>query len=149
MKTVPIKANIASLTWLSGVWQSKQNVNWIEEFWSIPKDNVILGTARLHDSTGLIHTDLTWIIEENQYIYSKFRRYDSKFRAYTHLFEPIRFDLVELRENYAVFHCPEPGNNAWMVYERTEAILIGKFLFGDELEVLHTHSLVLSSKILP
>jgi len=149
VKTVPIKANILALAWLSGIWQADHSQGWTEEFWSTPKDNVLLGTARFHDQTGLLHTDLTWIVEEDQKIHSHFRRYDNKFRPYPHLIEPIRFDLVELKENYAVFYCTEPDTDAWMIYERNSSTLIGTFIFGSNLEVMTSYSLSLSPTASP
>jgi hypothetical protein len=148
VKTVPIHAEIASLAWMSGLWQSEQDTTWTEEFWSIPKDMVMLGTARLHNQTGLVHTDLTWFIEDERKVHSQFRRFDKKFRPFSHLIEPIRFDLVEIRDNYAVFYCSEPDSNAWMVYERKGSSLHGTFYFGDDLNVMYAYRLVLKSMVL-
>lgn len=144
LPTKSVNACVHDLRWMVGHWQGHYAEGWGEETWNDIHDNIIIGTSRCHNETGLKHTDLTWIIQDKGTVQTVFRRFDSNFRPLEHLAEPICFDLVECHLNHALFYNAGADGDAWMLYQREGDTLIGKFFFGDPKELMHSYEFTLA-----
>ncbi len=107
-----IPAKIADVAWIAGHWETKRQGSILQEHWSEPAGDSMMGMFRW------LKKDKTWIYEllaireENGSLVFRFRHFSDKLHAWEEKEKPLMFRLVSLTEREAVFENPsgdDPG----------------------------------------
>ena len=103
---------IEKLDWLTGTWGMEKWGGEMEEWWSSPAGNVIIGAFVFTIEDTVNFTEHFEIIENNGQLTMKLKHFDSSFSGWEEKDKYIEFPFVEMGDNYIKFED--------MLYERVD-----------------------------
>ena len=117
-----IAATVDQLAFISGDWQLTMGDDLLDEQWSEPSGDCLMGSFRWMKKDGLV-----WMYEfltmrnENDGVTMRFRHFDGELTAWEEKTEPLALRLVELSERRAAFkHYSGDGDPWTMVFHRVD-----------------------------
>lgn len=117
-----VEATVDQLAFISGDWQLPMGDDLLDEQWSEPSGDCLMGSFRWMKKDGLV-----WMYEfltmrnEADGVTMRFRHFDSELTAWEEKSEPISLRLTELAERRAVFeHFGGDGDPWTMVFHRVD-----------------------------
>lgn len=116
-------ANISELKWISGYWQGEAFGGLIEEVWSDPLGNSMMGMFKAIHGNQVSFYELITITEVNGSLLLRLKHFDKHMNGWEASDESLEFKLVKLEPHKVFFdgYTFELVNNFEMnVYVRSE-----------------------------
>jgi hypothetical protein len=113
-------AKIADVAWIAGHWESKRPAALLQEHWSEPAGDGMMGMFRW------LKKDKTWIYEilaireEGGSLVFRFRHFSDKMHAWEEKEKPLMFRLVSLTKREAVFENPSGDDPGRYIFSRPD-----------------------------
>ena len=106
---------LADAEWLAGQWRNGPDTkgDW-EEYWSTPRDGVMIGAFRLKQNTGQLYEFLL-IEEEKDGVWMRLRHYRGKMQEMEK--EPLRLKLISSADKKLVFENPDHDKPKRVTYQ--------------------------------
>ncbi|MBX3113278.1 MAG: hypothetical protein KF836_01815 [Fimbriimonadaceae bacterium] len=118
LPTTPISAEIDQLAFFAGHWQGTRGDAWVEEWWSAPKDNIMMGSFRMHSKGKLAFSEsIRLSITENS-VEMGLKHFSTDFTGWEEKNETTTFVLTAVKPNQAIFYHPDEKANSWIIYTR-------------------------------
>lgn len=115
------RAKIADVAWIAGHWEASLNGARLEEFWSNPGGDCMVGMFRwVKDGKVWIYELLT-IREEDDTLVFRFRHFSDEMDAWESKMEPLTYYLVSSSDREAVFENPASDSHRRYAFERADA----------------------------
>jgi len=99
----PPKANITDVAWIAGHWQGEAFGGTIEESWTPPLGNSMMGIFKLVNDGKTNFYEIIIISEEDETLVMKLKHFHSDLRGWEEKDEYIEAKLVKLETNKAYF----------------------------------------------
>ncbi len=115
-----VPAKIADVAWIAGHWETKRQGALLQEHWSEPAGDGMMGMFRW------LKKDKTWIYEllaireENGSLVFRFRHFSDKLHAWEEKEKPLMFRLVSLTKREAVFENPTGDNPGRYIFSKPD-----------------------------
>lgn len=94
---------IKEMSWLEGTYQGEKWGNYIEEVWSSPKGNNLIGMFRMMKGDKIIFTELIYIDELNGKTAMRLKHFDKMFAGREKSDETIDFPFISQSDKKIVF----------------------------------------------
>lgn len=101
-------SSLGDLTWLSGSWMLERPGNRLEEHWSAPAGNSMVGHFRWLRGDTLWITEHLSITEEEGGVFFRLRHFSSRMRPWEPDDDPFLYGLTEREPGRIVFEIVEP-----------------------------------------
>ncbi len=101
--TINSQSRIDKLSWLEGNWSAEKWGGTVEEYWSAPNGNTIIGMFRMIADGEIKFSEHFSIIENSDNITLKLKHFNADFTSWEKKDEYVEFPLIETGENYASF----------------------------------------------
>lgn len=121
-----VKASIADVAWIAGNWTKEDGEDRLEELWSEPRGDSMMGMFRWVKDGKVWIYELMTIREEPvgeagvPTLVFRFRHFSNDMNAWEPKNEPIAYRLVSLGDNEAVFENPSSGTHRRYSIHRTD-----------------------------
>lgn len=100
----PVEARVTDLAWMAGSWSGNALGGQVEEHWSTPRADTIMGMFRLVNGEGRATVyELLLIEQDGEHIAMRFRHFGPGHKAWEPLDQPLSFKVVRIGENEVVF----------------------------------------------
>lgn len=97
------QSKLEKLGWLEGSWTTEKWGGTVEEYWSAPAGNSVIGMFRLFNAEGVQFTE-HWIISEFEGKLSlRLRHFNPDFTSWEEKDEFVEFPFVEMGEHFIQF----------------------------------------------
>lgn len=130
LPTTPISAEISQLAFFAGHWQGTRGDAWVEEWWSAPRDNIMMGSFRMHSKGKLVFTESIRLSITEKSVEMGLKHFSTDFTGWEEKNETTTFVLTAVKPNQAIFYHPDEKGNSWIIYTRK----------GDEMTASLQHS---------
>ena len=116
-----IEATVQQLAWISGAWAGKGLGGTVEEHWTKPGGDSLVGAFRLIGADDKMKVCELLMIEQRgkQVVYS-FRHFGPGNKPWEELDKPLVFDLIRLTPNEAVFESSVQTDPKRLTYTHTD-----------------------------
>jgi hypothetical protein len=121
----PGSAALANLRFLEGTWRGQQGAFWIEEVWTAPAGNSLMGVARTLRGANPVDLELALLHQSEDMLVLHLRHFGAAADRLEERGPKIPYRLVRHAEDEAVFEAMGPDDVRRIVYRRD----------GDALEV--------------
>ena len=122
--------SLPDLKWLTGIWLGSNGDQYIEEHWSQPVANQLIGMFRmLQAGLPVFYEFMTIGLEENL-ISLSIKHFNPGLIGWEDKDQAVTYDLVQHESHELVFFKRQAVDSNWLVYRRT----------GSRLEVFFTDS---------
>jgi len=116
-----IEATVQQLAWISGAWAGKGLGGTVEEHWTKPAGDSIVGLFRLVGADDkLTVCELLMIEQRGKHVVYSFRHFGPGNKPWEDLDKPLTFDLIQLTSNEAVFESSVQNDPKRLTYTRTD-----------------------------
>lgn len=135
---MPPAVELAALSWLAGSWrggyEGRRGVDYVEEWWSQPTGESIMGAFRWVNPDGSPRMfELLTITKETDGVFLRLRHIDAKGVSWEEKDKPLTLKLSESGENRAVFErIDQTTVPAKVVYHRRGDVLAIDVIFPAE-----------------
>ena len=102
--SVVAAATIRDAAWLAGHWEGNALGGVVEEIWTEPRGNAMLGSFRLLRNDQPVFYELCLLIEEQGTLTYKVKHFHPDLTAWEDKDELTVFDLVKVEPNAMFFH---------------------------------------------
>lgn len=116
-RSVPV-SSVSRLSWLQGVWIGEDADRYMEEHWSTPKCNGLMGMFRLIQGGSPRFFELMTIDVGQGELVLRVKHFDPGLAGWEEKAESVEFSLVQLDGQKAVFFQRASSDLTWMVYHR-------------------------------
>ncbi len=118
--SVPIEATLPQIAWISDAWSGKGLGGTVEEHWTKPAGDSMVGLFRLVGADGkLTVCELLMIEQRGKHVVYRFRHFGPGHKPWEELDKPLVFDLIRLTPNEAVFESSVQTDPKRLTYTRT------------------------------
>ncbi len=115
-----IEATVQQLAWISGAWAGKGLGGTVEEHWTKPAGDSMVGVFRLIGADQkMIVCELLLIEQRGKHVVYSFRHFGPGNKPWEELDKPLVFDLIRLTPNEAVFESSVQTDPKRLTYTRT------------------------------
>jgi hypothetical protein len=97
------QSKIENLKWLEGNWTTEKWGGTVEEYWSAPNANTIIGMFRFLNEEGVQFTEHWMLSEIEGNPVLRLRHFNPDFTSWEEKDEYVEFSFVEMGENYIQF----------------------------------------------
>ncbi len=112
-----IKATVQQLAWISGAWAGKGLGGTVEEHWTKPSGDSMVGVFRLVGADDKLNVcELLMIEQWDKHVVYSFRHFGPGNKPWEELDKPLTFDLIRLTPNEAVFESSVQTNPKRLTY---------------------------------
>ncbi|MDZ7764596.1 MAG: DUF6265 family protein [Melioribacteraceae bacterium] len=94
---------IEKLNFLQGNWTSEKWGGIIEEYWSAPNGNTLIGMFRFIKDGELQFSEHFMVTEQNNTLTLKLRHFNPDFTGWEDQYSYVEFPLVNIEENFVEF----------------------------------------------
>lgn len=103
--SIPVHSQelINKLDWLEGSWVTEKWGGVMEEYWSAPSGNTIIGMYRFTVNDTVNFTEHFMIIEEEGNLILKLKHFDKNFHGWEEKNKYVEFPFIEMKNNYVKF----------------------------------------------
>ena len=117
------------LTWLSGIWIGSDGDQHIEEHWSYPVSDEMIGMFRMvKQEKPVFYEFMTLGLEDNGFIL-KIKHFSPGLIGWEEINQSVIYDMVQQKEGEVVFHKRQSEEPNWMIYRLNESKL--EVFFAD------------------
>lgn len=113
------------MAWITGEWVGGDEDSLIEEHWSVPAGDSMMGMFRLLQGGEVVFYEFMSIEGSPKGPVLRIKHYHQALKGWEEKDDSVVFDLIELGELRAVFETEVEGDPEQLVYERA----------GDELVI--------------
>lgn len=115
---VSAPAELTDVEWLAGAWTRDQPGERLDEHWSPPAANSMVGHFRWVSSGQLRLTELLTITEEDGEVIFRLRHFSARMRPWEAQDDPFTYRLSDRSDSHAVFRSTEirPGRPHRFIY---------------------------------
>lgn len=117
---VVVKASIADVAWIAGEWANEDGSNRLEESWSVPRGDSMIGMFRWLKGGKVWIYELLAIREEDETLVFRFRHFSNEMSAWESKTEPLTYRLASLSDNEAVFENASSESHRRYSFRRTD-----------------------------
>ncbi len=119
-------ASLADLAWIQGHWILERNGDLLEEIWSAPEGNSMMGMFRWVKKGGKVWLfELMTISQEGNKVLYRFRHFGGDLKAWEEKEKPLSFQLKSVAENEAIFEgLPEQKMRRYRFQKQGENSLV-------------------------
>lgn len=119
LPTRPLAAvSVSPLSWLQGVWVGEDADRSMEEHWSAPRCDGLMGMFRLIQGGSPRFFELMTIDVEQGALVFRVKHFNPGLVGWEERTESVEFSLVQLEGQKAVFFQRASSDHTWMVYHR-------------------------------
>lgn len=119
--SAPIEATLQQIEWISGAWEGKGLGGTVEEHWTKPAGDSMVGLFRLVGADGkLTVCELLMIEQRGKHVVYSFRHFGPGHKPWEELDKPLVFDLIRLTPNEAVFESSVQTDPKRLTYTRKD-----------------------------
>ena len=124
--TVAAKAPkaLTDLAWIAGDWVGDQGGAWIQEMWSQPEGDTMMGMFRLVQDGQLVFTEFMSIEQADGDPVLRIKHFDPGLLGWEEKQESMIFELKELTPGKVVFETEMEGHPEYLTYERNGDTLV-------------------------
>ena len=97
------KANIQDIAWMEGYWQGNAFGGEVEEIWSAPMGNAMMGSFRLVSEGKSSFYEIMTFIEEEHSIMFRLKHFHGDLKGWEEKDETVDFPLIAMNDNRAYF----------------------------------------------
>jgi hypothetical protein len=118
-ETGSVRSSLADLAWLAGSWRLEGPGQFLEERWSPPVGNAMVGHFRWVRGDALWMTELLTIAEEEGEVIFRLRHFSDRMRPWEDPDDPFVYRLTEREPGRVAFTIaePRPGRPDRFIYE--------------------------------
>ena len=98
------EATLSDVSWISGYWKGEALGGIIEEIWSDPYGNSMMGSFKLVSEGKVSFYELCTISEENNTLILRIKHFSSDLKGWEEKDDSEEFKLVKLDKNKAYFN---------------------------------------------
>ena len=119
-----IEATLQQIAWISGAWDGKGLGGTVEEHWTKPAGDSMVGLFRLVGADDkLTVCELLMIEQRGKHVVYSFRHFGPGHKPWEELDKPLVFDLIRLTPNEAVFESSVQTDPKRLTYTRKDDTL--------------------------
>lgn len=111
---------IADVAWIAGHWGTKIKESQLEEIWSAPRGDSMMGVFRWIREGKVWIYELLTIREEDATLVLRFRHFSSELVPWEEKNEPLTYRLVSHSDREAIFENPESESHRQFAFERVD-----------------------------
>ncbi len=116
-----VPASVDDLAWMSGRWIREDKGQFLEETWTEPEGDALVGMFRWARQGKFWLYELMSIEEENGSLVFRLRHFNRGLEPWaSEASGPLTYPLASLEENKVVFENPERDSPRRFVYERND-----------------------------
>lgn len=123
-------ATINDLTWLSGSWRGEKDSGVIEEQWSRPEGDAMMGMFRWVKSDGVFFYEFMTIEQNKEGLTLRIKHFNPGLIGWEEKDKSFSCVLTQLDSEKAVFFAREKEEPLWLVFEKKEKGLEIYFVSG-------------------
>ena len=113
-----LMTSVEALSWLEGKWIGKEADRLIEEHWSAPQGETLMGMFRfVHAGEPRFYEFMT-IAVEGQEVILRIKHFDPGLTGWEEKGESVTYPLVQVDAGGAVFYRRGAAQPNWMIYRR-------------------------------
>jgi len=101
--SINAQTKVEKLSWLEGYWTTEKWGGTIDEYWSAPGGNSIIGMFRLYNDEGIQFTEHCIIPEYDGKLFLKLRHFNPDFTGWEEKDQFVEFPFVEMGEYFIQF----------------------------------------------
>ena len=105
------RPRIADVGWIAGNWIKQDEKNLLQELWTQPTGDSMVGTFRWIKNGKVWIYELMTIREEDDTLVFRFRHFGNDLEAWEPKTEPITYRLLSLSDRKAVFENPDDAEH--------------------------------------
>ncbi len=132
--SVSAQSNLEKLSWLEGGWATEKWGGTVEEYWSAPKGNSIIGMFRFVVKGEVQFTEHFMITEEQGTVVLKLKHFHGDFTGWEEKDEYVEFPLIKVEEQAAYFE--------GISYERVDESTLKVVLDMEENDTIETEEFI-------
>lgn len=126
--TAPLTpARAGDLAWLAGAWLGQRGADVVEEHWSAPAGETLMGMFRWLAGGKVRFFELLTIEPEGDGLLLRIKHFHPGLRGWEEKDQAVLFDLVQLGAQEAVFFQRTAKKVQWMIYRRAGDALLTYF----------------------
>ena len=115
-----VKASIADVAWIAGEWAREDDKDRLEETWSRPRGDSMIGMFRwLKDGKVWIY-ELFTIREERGTLVFRFRHFGNDMSSWEPKSEPLTYQLASFGDDEVVFENPSSDSHRRYTFYRPD-----------------------------
>jgi hypothetical protein len=122
MSKLPTRAvsipSLSALSWLEGAWIGEEPDRLIEEHWTSPRGDGLMGMFRLMQGGAARFFEFMTIAVEEEVVVLRVKHFNPGLVGWEEKAESVEFALVRLDNQEALFFMREATNPKWLVYRR-------------------------------
>ena len=113
--------NIDDLTWLSGSWRGKKDNGFIEEQWSRPEGDTMMGMFRWVKESGVFFYEFMTIEQTKEGLILRIKHFNPGLIGWEEKDISFSCILTQLENEKAAFFAREKEEPIWLVFEKKES----------------------------
>jgi len=117
-------ASLADLSWIAGDWVGGDDDSFIQEQWSAPEGNDMMGMFRLIQGGDVGFYEFMTITRDATGTVLRIKHFDPGLVGWEEKTDSVVFGLVKVGTHRAVFETEKDGNPERLVYERHQDELV-------------------------
>ncbi len=122
--SAPIEATLQQIAWISGAWDGKGLGGSVEEHWTKPAGDSMVGLFRLVGADDTLTVcELLMIEQRGKHVVYSFRHFGPGNKPWEEPDKPLTFDLIRLTSNEAVFESSVQNDPKRLTYTRKDDTL--------------------------
>jgi hypothetical protein len=122
----PMTTSLSEIAWIAGSWIGGEGETFIEESWSRPEGNEMIGTFRMLEAGEPVFYEFMRLASEPEGIVLRIKHFSADLTAWEERSESVAFELEQVADTHAVFVRLNDGQRETLTYRQT----------GDRLEVV-------------
>jgi len=116
----PPAARIADVAWIAGRWTLAKGDGLLEELWSAPEGDCMMGVFRWIRNGKVWIYELLTIREENGSLAFRFRHFGNDMNAWEEKDKPISYGLNSLSQNEVIFENTDSEKARRYIFRKTD-----------------------------
>lgn len=112
-------ARIADVAWIAGTWRGEDGSDRLEERWSEPLGDGMVGTFRWLRSDAVWMYELMTITEDDGLLVFRIKHFTRTLKGWEPQDEPVSYPLAQFERGKVVFENPAHDAPRRFMYERT------------------------------
>lgn len=117
-------ADVTDLAWIAGDWTGGEGDTFIEEQWSPPQGNSMMGMFRMIQSGQVVFYEFMTLEQEGGGPILRIKHFDPGLKGWEERDDSVVFHLAETGNRRVVFSTSKDGHPERLVFERRENTLV-------------------------
>lgn len=114
----PASSKLAPLAFISGLWQTETGGDQLEEYWSPPAGDSMMGVFRWMKGGKVWMNELITIVDEGDQVVFRLKHFDAKMVGWEEKAECLTLKLVRSSANEVVFEESKPEQPLRITYRK-------------------------------